>query len=146
MLITDGGHHHYTGNGRRNRNVLSVRSPTHNRGYQHTSNGNSGGTNPTQNALCRGATVCHVSQSVTFVLPPPPPPPAQPPVQPLPAAPAAPARPLPVTVVPQYDPQPRPAPRPERRPQPMRGPFVYLGPSGFWLMAPGSAGFGFGFG
>ncbi len=60
---TDGG------NGRHNRNTFSIKSPTRNSGYQHTNSGNAGGANSVQNALCRGASVCRVTQNVTIVRP-----------------------------------------------------------------------------
>jgi hypothetical protein len=141
-LISDGGHHH--GNGRHNRNVISEASPTHNHGYQHTNNGNSGGTNPTQNALCRHVTVCNVTQKVIVVVPSRPERPA--PEQPAPAvAPAGvPAQP-PVQVLPQtLVAQSRPRPAPPARPVRLRGPFLYMGPSGFLLMGSDSSAFGVG--
>ena len=124
-LISDGGHHHHYGNGRHNRNIVSVRSPTHNRGYQHTNNSNAGGTNPVQNALCRHVTVCHVTQQITVVQPE------------RPAAPAA--EPVVVHALTQ---QAAPRGRPEERR--FRAPFLYLGPYGLLLMTSDSAGFGFG--
>jgi hypothetical protein len=122
------GNHHHDGNGRHNRNIISVRSPTHNRGYQHTSNGNAGGMNPVQNALCRQVTVCKINQKVTIVQP----------AAPAAPVPATPVQALPEPVVPQrmVEPAIRPAERPAERP--VRGPFLYLGPQGFVLMAPGS--------
>jgi hypothetical protein len=123
----DGGHHH-DGNGRHNRNIISVRSPTHNRGYQHTNNGNAGGMNPVQNALCRHVTVCKITQKVTIVQP----------AAPAAPVPATPVQVLPEPVVPQRMAEPaiRPAVRPVERP--VRGPFMYLGADGFVLMAPDS--------
>jgi hypothetical protein len=52
------------GNGIRNRNIFSLKSPTHNRGYQHTSTSTAGGRTSVQNALCRQVTVCNVKQLV----------------------------------------------------------------------------------
>lgn len=137
-LISDGGHQH--GNGRHNRNVISERSPTYNHGFQHTTNGNSGGDNPTQNALCRHVTVCHVSQRVIIVVPsrpvqaqapvPAPKPPAEkPPEQPA-------VQVLPQTAVPRS-----PAPTRSVRPQ---GPFLYMGPGGSLMMGSDSTVFGIG--
>lgn len=121
-LISDGGHHH-DGNGRHNRTIVSVRSPTNNRGYQHTTNSNAGGTNPVQNALCRQAAVCHVTQKITLIMPErPAPEPVV--VQAL----------LPQTVVQQSRPRAEPT---------IRSPFMYMGPSGFLFAAPDSGGFGF---
>ena len=122
-VVRDGNHH--DGNGHHNRNIISVHSPTTNRGYQHTSNSNAGGTNPVQNALCRHVTVCTITQKVHFVQPVrPAPPPTIVPIQAIPE--------------PQRALAPRaPAPRAPVRP---RGPFVYFGPEGFLLMAPGSSG------
>lgn len=130
MLISDGGPHHY-GNGRHNRNIVSVRSPTHNHGYQHTNNSNAGGTNPTQNALCRHVTVCNVTQKITIVQP-------ERPAAPTPAPPPA---PTPIQTLPMTTVVPQSRARAER---PMRGPVMYMGPYGFLLMAPDSPGFGFG--
>ena len=123
----DGSHHH-DGNGRHNRNIISVRSPTHNRGYQHTNNSNAGGTNPVQNALCRHVTVCKVTQKVTIIQP----------AAPAAPVPATPVQVLPEPVVPQRMTEPaiRPAVRPAVRP--VRGPFMYLGADGFVFMAPDS--------
>jgi hypothetical protein len=124
----DGSHHH-DGNGHHNRNIISVRSPTHNRGYQHTNNSNAGGTNPVQNALCRQVTVCTITQKVNIIQPPAPAAPV----------PAAPVQALVEPVVPQrmVEPQVRPVQRPVERP--LRGPFMYLGSDGFFLMAPDSS-------
>jgi hypothetical protein len=126
----DGNHH--DGNGRRNRNVISVRSPTRNHGYQHTNNGNAGGMNPVQNALCRNVTVCTINQKVDVIQPERP-------------APAVPAKPvtvpietLPQTVLPQTA-------RPPARPVPravtprLTGPYMYVGAEGFLLAAPDSS-------
>lgn len=57
------------GNGRHNNNTFSIKSPTRNSGYQHTNSGNAGGANSVQNALCRGSSVCRVTQNVTIVRP-----------------------------------------------------------------------------
>lgn len=149
-LVRDGGSHHHDGNGHHNRNIISVRSPTHNRGYQHTSNGNAGGSNPVQNALCRNVTSCVISQKVNIETPErPAPPPTVVPIEAIPepqralrppaavpinaqAAPAAPAvPPAPVVRVVQVV-------RPPARPV-LRGPFMYLGPDGFMMMAGDSS-------
>lgn len=145
----DGDHH---GNGHHNRNIISSGSPTHNRGYQHTNNGNAGGTNPTQNGLCRRVTSCTIIQKVTIVQPErPAPAPAPVDVQPQTVQPQAvqpqtvqpqtvqpqaaqPQAVVPHTVVPQFRPAPRPRPR---------APFLYMGPEGFVMMASDS-GTGFG--
>jgi hypothetical protein len=125
-VARDGSHHH-DGNGHHNRNIISVRSPTHNRGYQHTNNSNAGGMNPVQNALCRNVTVCTINQKVNVIQPARPAEPVTVPIQTLPE-----------TVVPQS--LVRPAPRPEERPvaRHVRGPFMYMGGDGFMLMAPDS--------
>jgi hypothetical protein len=132
-LVRDGGSHHHDGNGHHNRNIISVHSPTHNRGYQHTSNGNAGGANPVQNALCRNVTSCVVSQKVNIVTP---------------------ERPAPTVVPIEAIPEPQRALRPPDRPpavrpatlpatlqaaRPTRGPFMYLGPEGFMMMAADSS-------
>ncbi len=155
MLLRDGGHHHY-GNGHHNRNIVSTHSPTHNRGYQHTSNTNAGGTNPVQNALCRHVTVCHISQQVTMVLPSPPAAPVAEPVT-EPVAEPAPEPvvdsaslpepvPEPVTRVetlpaPAVPPRPRATIGPLRplAPQPVLrfGPFLCLDSHGFLVMGGG---------
>jgi hypothetical protein len=125
---TRDGSHHHDGNGHHNRNIITVRSPTHNRGYQHTNNGNAGGMNPVQNALCRQVTVCKISQKVNIVQPD------------RPAAPVAvtPVQALPEPVVPQrvVGPEIRPARQLVQRH--VRGPFMYMGSDGFVLMAPDS--------
>ncbi|WP_329253696.1 hypothetical protein OG417_11160 [Actinoallomurus sp. NBC_01490] len=130
----DGGHH---GNGHHNRNVLSSRSPTNNRGYQHTNNGNAGGTNPVQNGLCRHVTSCTINQKVTIIQPErpaPAPASAQAPPQTVTPQAVVPQAVAPQAVAPQaIVPQVRPAPRP--RP---RTPFMYMGPDGFMLMASDS--------
>ncbi len=112
--------HH--GNGRHNRTTVSYRSPTHNRGYQHTSNSNAGGVSNVQNALCRGAYVCHVTQNITIVRPEKPEPPAEPPPEPLP------------------EPLAEPAPAPEVVQQAPAGPFVHIGPYGIELGGGGRPG------
>jgi hypothetical protein len=145
VAISDGGHHH-DGNGRHNRNIISVHSPTHNHGYQHTNNSNAGGTNPTQNALCRHVTVCKVTQKIIIVRPerpaapaPAPAPAIAPALVPAPA-PVPEAVPPPVQALPQIVvPQSR-----ARAERPMRGPFMYMDSYRFLLMAPDSVGFGFG--
>ncbi|ETK32085.1 hypothetical protein [Microbispora sp. ATCC PTA-5024] len=60
-----------SGNGRRNRSVLSVKSPTNNRGYQHTSTEAADGVTSVQNALCRRSRVCNITQNVTVIAPTP---------------------------------------------------------------------------
>jgi hypothetical protein len=121
-VVRDGDHH--DGNGHHNRNIISVHSPTTNRGYQHTSNSNAGGTNPVQNALCRHVTVCTITQKVNITTPErPAPPPTIVPIQAIPE--------------PQRAFAPRPlAGRPVARVP--RGPFMYFGSEGFLLMVPGS--------
>lgn len=57
------------GNGTRNRNIVSVRSPTSNHGYQHTSNSNAGGMVSIHSALCKHVPVCYISQRITMVTP-----------------------------------------------------------------------------
>lgn len=97
---------------------LSVSGATRNRGYQHTSTNTAGGSSNVQNALCRRARVCNVTQHVTVVGPratesPAPPAPAK--------APGARPTPVPtvtvtVTAAPPLaapaEPPPCPAPRP----------------------------------
>jgi hypothetical protein len=140
--------HHHVGNGHHNRNILTVRSPTHNRGYQHTSNSNAGGLNNVQNALCRHSTVCTVTQKIIIVTPEKPAPPEEPPPIDVPPADTPPPvdRPLPVSapqdtglVAPQLKPEPRPRPAPPPAEAPVRGPFLYMGPYGFAMMAPESS-------
>jgi hypothetical protein len=125
-VARDGNHH--DGNGHHNRNIISVRSPTHNRGYQHTNNSNAGGTNPVQNALCRHVTVCTITQKVNIVQPTPPAP-----------APATPVQALLEPVVPQRMVEPAIRTTPRSAERPVRGPFMYMGEDGFVLMAPDSS-------
>src|SRR3569833_1555017 len=128
VVVRDGGHHHHDGNGRHNCNIFTQRSPTHNRGYQHTNNGNAGGTNPVQNALCRNVTVCNISQKVNIVRPERP-------------APAVPLEAIPETqsAVRPERPEPAQTELPVRQAaRSPRGPFMYLGAEGFLLVAPGS--------
>src|SRR3954447_21678565 len=54
----------YHGNGSHNRNILAVRSPTYNHGYQHTSTSTAGGKTSIQNALCKNVTICKIIQKV----------------------------------------------------------------------------------
>ncbi|XVQ84521.1 hypothetical protein ACQP2K_37795 [Microbispora siamensis] len=48
---------------------LSVAGATRNRGYQHTSANTAGGSSNVQNALCRRARVCNITQHVTIAGP-----------------------------------------------------------------------------
>ncbi|MBB2746648.1 UNVERIFIED_ORG: hypothetical protein FHR35_006516 [Microbispora rosea subsp. rosea] len=48
---------------------LSVEGSTRNRGYQHTSTNTAGGSSNVQNALCRRARVCNITQHVTIAGP-----------------------------------------------------------------------------
>ncbi|MEV4455900.1 hypothetical protein [Microbispora sp. NPDC049633] len=48
---------------------LSVEGTTRNRGYQHTSANTAGGSSNVQNALCRRARVCNITQHVTVAGP-----------------------------------------------------------------------------
>ncbi|GAA3838561.1 hypothetical protein GCM10022226_71040 [Sphaerisporangium flaviroseum] len=64
-----GGDSIHDGNGSKNRNIVSVRSPTNNRGYQHTSAETMGGTTSIQNALCRHAKVCNITLKVIVITP-----------------------------------------------------------------------------
>ncbi|WP_156080753.1 hypothetical protein [Microbispora rosea] len=99
----------------RPRDKLSVSGDTHNRGYQHTSTNTAGGSSNVQNALCRRARVCNITQHVTV---------AGPSVSPAPSAPARTpgARPTPVptvTVTVTATPKPSPvAPSPTVAPSP----------------------------
>jgi hypothetical protein len=61
---TNSADHEPQGNGTRNRNIFSMRSPTSNRGYQHTSTSAVGGKTSVQNAMCRHVTVCTIGQDV----------------------------------------------------------------------------------
>ncbi|MDN3351496.1 hypothetical protein [Actinomadura sp. DC4] len=124
-IVRDGNHH--DGNGHHNRNIISVHSPTHNRGYQHTSNSNAGGSNPVQNALCRHVTVCNVTQTVHIARPERPQPPAETPPEPPPPT---------VEVLPEPQREAPPPLEPPRQRLP-RGPFLYMGPEGL-LMGSGA--------
>ncbi|WP_285707237.1 hypothetical protein [Microtetraspora sp. NBRC 16547] len=64
-----GGDTVHTGNGSNNSNISSVKSPTHNRGTQHTSTSAIGGETSVQNAFCRNVKVCNLTQKVTIVVP-----------------------------------------------------------------------------
>ncbi|MEU6409852.1 hypothetical protein [Microbispora sp. NPDC046933] len=48
---------------------LSVAGATRNHGYQHTSTNTAGGSSNVQNALCRRARVCNITQHVTIAGP-----------------------------------------------------------------------------
>jgi hypothetical protein len=48
----------HSGNGTRNHNIFSMKSPTSNRGYQHTSTSTAGGRTNVYNAICRYVRVC----------------------------------------------------------------------------------------
>lgn len=135
-LVTD---HSYDGNGRRNHNIISLRSPTHNHGYQHTSTTTAGGMTSVQNALCRNAPVCNVYQKVIVV--PPKKPKAATPKKADTLAPQKvdePALEEATTPAPENVDPPAPEPVPEKvtGPTPGTSPFLYLGPLGFMLMAP----------
>ncbi|MEV0399729.1 hypothetical protein [Actinoallomurus sp. NPDC050550] len=108
--------HTHDGNGHHNSTALSVRSPIHNHGYQHTNNRNAGGVSDTQNAFCRNVRVCTVKQNVTVVAP---------------ERTAAPAGSDPVAT-------PETRTVPETRTPPGR--LLYMGPYGLMLMDGGSAG------
>ncbi|MDH2430747.1 hypothetical protein [Sphaerisporangium sp. TRM90804] len=73
------------GNGTGNHSVVSVRSPTTNHGYQHTSATTAGGATSIQNALCRHARVCNITLQVIVVSPERPRRPARKPQAPAPA-------------------------------------------------------------
>jgi hypothetical protein len=128
-------HHRHVGNGRHNRNVVSVRSPTHNHGFQHTNNGNSGGLNNTQNSLCHHSTVCNITQKIIIIEPERPAPPAE--------APESTGQPEATPPPEEIKPAISPAAAPETPPAKAQ-PFMYVGPFGFMLLTPGSsAPFGF---
>lgn len=58
----------HTGNGRHNRNSITVRSPEYNWGIQHVTNTNVDGTNTTQAAFCkRWFRHCRISQRIKAV-------------------------------------------------------------------------------
>jgi hypothetical protein len=59
-LVSDGDG---VGNGRHNRNSVTVHSPQFNRGIQHVTNTNVGGVNNTQVSFCKGRfRHCWISQ------------------------------------------------------------------------------------
>jgi hypothetical protein len=62
--ITDISH---GGNGTNNHNSFSVKSPTNNHGYQHTSSSTEGGVTSIQNAMCKNVKVCHITQNFSPV-------------------------------------------------------------------------------
>ncbi|MEO3810654.1 hypothetical protein ABGB17_16765 [Sphaerisporangium sp. B11E5] len=57
------------GNGKRNRSIVEVNSPTNQRGNQHTSTENLGGITNVQSALCKNVRVCHVTLQVIVQAP-----------------------------------------------------------------------------
>jgi hypothetical protein len=61
--------HNDDGNGTRNRNIMSVRSPASNSGYQHMSNSNADGHTSVHDALCAHVSICTISQKETVVVP-----------------------------------------------------------------------------
>jgi hypothetical protein len=133
-LATD---HSHNGNGRRNHNISSVRSPTHNRGYQHTSNSNAGGMTHVQNALCKNAKVCKISLKVIVVTPGKPSRTAPEKAEALTPEEVEAATPEKVD---DFSPQKSDglAPQTANAPPPDTRTFLYLGPYGFMLMAPAS--------
>jgi hypothetical protein len=52
------------GNGGRNHNIFSMKSPTNNHGYQHTSTSTAGGRTSVYNAMCRYVTFCTITRRV----------------------------------------------------------------------------------
>jgi len=58
---TDATDHGHYGGGARNHNIFSMRSPTHNHGYQHTSTSTAGGSTSVQNGMCRQVRVCIIN-------------------------------------------------------------------------------------
>jgi hypothetical protein len=122
---------HHDGNGRHNHSTFSNRSPTHNRGYQHTNNSNAGGLNNVQNALCRRSAVCHVTQQVVIVRP----------GNPNPSAPeeAGTVTSQNISPGPAAEPAPQEAgapAAPQEAPAAPAPPLLYLGPYGIMLMTP----------
>lgn len=105
------------GNGTRNRNIFSMKSPTHNRGYQHTSTSTAGGRTSVQNALCRHVTVCNIRQIV------------------IPKKGKQPTSEVRTPPPERADPPPPPATAP-----PVMGPFMYIGPWGLVMALGGDAG------
>ncbi|MBE3007712.1 hypothetical protein IL992_00645 [Microbispora sp. NEAU-D428] len=108
---------------------LSVAGATRNRGYQHTSTNTAGGSSNVQNALCRRARVCNITQHVTIAGPrvtvTPAPPVKTPSARPTPVptvtvtvtatptpSPAAPPSAAPAAPRAAAEPAPCPAPRP----------------------------------
>jgi hypothetical protein len=61
MNSTEQGHY---GNGTHNRNIYSLKSPTNNHGYQHTTTSTAGGVTNIQNAMCKNVRVCKIIQQV----------------------------------------------------------------------------------
>src|SRR5262245_52830840 len=55
-----------TGNGSRNHTISSMKSPTSNRGYQHTSTSTAGGMTDVHNALCRYVFICTINQKLVI--------------------------------------------------------------------------------
>jgi hypothetical protein len=64
LTVLNGDINH-NGNGKHNHNAFSIRSPTHNKGFQIISNTNAGGVGSSRNAFCKRVRFCHIHQ-VTF--------------------------------------------------------------------------------
>ncbi|MEU6429368.1 hypothetical protein ABZ860_26010 [Microbispora sp. NPDC046973] len=104
---------------------LSVAGATRNHGYQHTSTNTAGGSSNVQNALCRRARVCNITQHVTIagprvtVSPAPPAPVKTPGARPTPVPTVTvtvTATPTPSPVTPRLAAPAEPAPCPAQRP------------------------------
>ncbi|MEU8174602.1 hypothetical protein AB0C14_17115 [Microbispora hainanensis] len=113
----------------RPRDRLSVSGDTRNRGYQHTSANTAGGSSNVQNALCRRARVCNITQHVTVTGPTASPSPSAPAPS---AEPSARPTPVPtVTVTVTVTPTPSPVAPPPATPSavPSAAPRVVAAPA-----------------
>jgi hypothetical protein len=61
-----GGNGNQIGNGRLNRNAVSVNSPSFQYGQQHITNQNVGGINTVHNAICKRHRYCSIRQKIIF--------------------------------------------------------------------------------
>ncbi|MCW2946063.1 MAG: hypothetical protein JWR24_2780 [Actinoallomurus sp.] len=62
-MMTVTGDKNHIGNGCCNRNAVSIRSPTTNKGPQAISNTNAGGVTSSRNAICKKTRYCHIRQT-----------------------------------------------------------------------------------
>ncbi|MBD3138713.1 hypothetical protein [Microbispora bryophytorum] len=56
------------GNGTRNRNIVYLRSPTRNRGHQHTAASTAGGATSVADGFCRRTSHCDIRQNIAVAV------------------------------------------------------------------------------